>query len=684
MTAMIGQLGLSLTLVMAAVAVFCCVASLRFRSLAWQRAASASVVLIFGLFSLAGVMLLVALINSDFRLQYVVHYSERALPLGYKVAALWAGQAGSLLLWGWLLALVSAIAVLGLRRLGRVERTVAIGTLAVVCGFFGAILVFAASPFELNPGNVPLDGRGLNPMLQDLAMIAHPPVLFAGYAIFAVPFAALVGVLAAGRTDDQWLAAIRRWLLAAWCFLSAGIVIGAWWAYVELGWGGYWAWDPVENASLLPWLTSTALLHSMMVQQHRGMFKRWNVSLIAASFVLCIFGTYITRSGVIDSVHAFGRSTLGTFFLFFMIACVVTVFALAIWRRRTLRPAHTLDAMISREGAFLLADILLTLMVISTLVGTMFPLISGLFSGSSLSVGTTYYNRLVAPMALVVVALMATGPVLAFGRNAPRRILRDLTVPAIIAGVVLIGVAAFVTLNPWALLCAGITTLGTFAVITAFSRDTRARHKSTGEALPMAGLRIIDRDHRRYGGQFAHLGLMLITIGVISSSLFKSYDVLRLKPGETQAAAGKSFTLVSFDQVRAANYTAAQATVRTTASSGATRTLRPQRRFYDTWPDEANSEVAIQTSWRGDDYVSLAGWEPNGSLVAIEVRVNPGVVWIWIGGIVMAIGGIFCVLPPMLPLSQRIGAPAGARRSAARGADASVAVPASATEEAMV
>ncbi|MHC4383017.1 MAG: cytochrome c maturation protein CcmE domain-containing protein, partial [Planctomycetota bacterium] len=285
-------------------AVLASVASVRFRSPGLLRSARWLLALVPIMLTATTAALIAALINSDFRFEYVAGYTERALPFGYKLAALWAGQEGSLLLWAWLLAILCMIAAVGWKRLVGTEHAVAVAAMALVCGFFAVLLLFAANPFQPIGGVAPPDGRGLNPMLQDPAMIIHPPLLFMGYAGFTVPFALTIGVLVAGRRDNRWIALIRRWLLVSWLFLGAGIVLGAWWAYVELGWGGYWAWDPVENASLLPWLTSTALLHSIMVRQHRGMFKRWNVSLMFLTFILCIFGTYLTRSGVIDSVHA--------------------------------------------------------------------------------------------------------------------------------------------------------------------------------------------------------------------------------------------------------------------------------------------------------------------------------------------------------------------------------------------
>ncbi|MCP3902438.1 MAG: heme lyase CcmF/NrfE family subunit [Planctomycetes bacterium] len=626
---------------------------MRFDSPGYLRAARWSIGIFALLMTLASAALLTALLRSDFRFEYVAGYTERALPVGYKFAAFWAGQEGSLLLWAWMLAVMATIALPGLRRLNPVEHAGAVAVLALVCGFFAALMLFAANPFVMTDGPAVADGRGLNPMLQDPGMIIHPPVLFLGYAGFTVPFAVLVGVLIANRHANHWIAVTRRWLLASWLFLTAGIVIGCWWAYIELGWGGYWAWDPVENASLLPWLTSTALLHSMMVHQHRGMFKVWTAVLIALSFILCIFGSYLTRSGVISSVHAFAPSLIGTFFLVFLVVLVAGTAGLLLWRRRALAPEHQLEGLISREGAFLLGNVLLLLMMATTLVGTIFPLISGVFVDEAITVGPPFYNRVVAPMGVLLVAVMALGPVLAFGRSAAGKIAQSLRGPATGAAIVTAIVAFSGTHSVWALVCVAITALGTFAVIVDFTRTVSARRRSTGETWPTASARLIDRDHRRYGGRLAHLGLMMAVIGIAGSSLFSTDDLFRLKPGETTRVGPYSMTFAGLEQLRMANYTAFEATVNLTDNRGRTVTLRPQCRFYDTWSEKPNTEVAIRSTLRHDLYVSVVGWENLGAITAIEVRINPLVMWIWIGGFVAGLGGLFCMLPRLLPDHHR-------------------------------
>src|SRR5687768_17267502 len=389
MTGDIGNFALGLAILAAALSALLCVAAARFDSDRVLGAARAMIAVVAALLSVAIAALTVAMINGTFAIEYVARYTERALPIGYKLAAVWAGQEGSVLLWGWLLAVLSVIFLMSRRDLRGVEGSAVTATVAVACGFFATLLLFAPNPFKLGE-TLPADGHGLNPLLQDPAMIAHPPVLFLGYAGFTMPFALLIGALAAGRRDNQWIAATRRWVIASWLFLTAGIVLGAQWAYIELGWGGYWAWDPVENASLLPWLTGTALLHSIMAQQHRGMFKKWNAWLIVLSFLLCIFGTYLTRSGVIQSVHAFGESLIGTFFLAFMVVGLIVSGAMIVWRRGELKAEQELTSLVGREGAFLATNALLVGMMLITLIGTLFPILSRMMTGKEVTVGQAF------------------------------------------------------------------------------------------------------------------------------------------------------------------------------------------------------------------------------------------------------------------------------------------------------
>jgi cytochrome c-type biogenesis protein CcmF len=680
MIEIIGNMSLMAIILIACATVFASFAGIRFRTSKWANAARWSIVFISVFFTITSGALLSAILQSDFRFEYVASYTESALPIGYKVAAFWAGQQGSLLLWGWILSVMCLIAVWRFGQWRGTDYLVTVAVLAMSCGFFASLILFAANPFAvIEGGYVPYNGRGLNPQLQDPGMIAHPPLLFMGYAGFTIPFAIMIGVLTSGRRDNHWLILIRRWLLVSWIFLTAGIVLGAWWAYIELGWGGYWAWDPVENASLLPWLTSTALIHSIMVQRQRGMFKWWNVSLIALTFTLCIFGTYITRSGVIDSVHAFGKSSIGNFFLIFMGMSAFATAGLMIWRRKTLKPEHELEGIVSREGAFLLANIILLTMMLTTLVGTIFPLLSGPFLNEPMAVTAPFYNKIVVPMAILLVLIMAHGPVLVYGKSAWQKISQAMIFPgvmAIAASMCMIALmwdswadsfAALFALETFseemrheffsaiiALIVTFISTLGAGAVVVSFSRSMCARCRNTGENWLIASVRLIDKDHRRYGGQLSHLGLMLIVVGVAGSSLFNSQSLHKIQIGESVEIGSNTLTLESLHERYEANYGAVEAVVTLADRNGDSVTLKPQRRFYNGWEDQPNSQVAVLSSWRKDIYLSLVGWEEGGSITAIQVVANPLVVWIWIGGVVTVLGGVLSCLPQLLITKHRV------------------------------
>ena len=652
MTAIMGTYSLCAAVLVAAFGLFATLAMGFLALPAWQTAARWCMTLTAALLTVASAALLYAFIGDQFQLSYVAGYSEQALPLGYKLAAFWAGQDGSLLLWAWMLGVMSTLAAWTYRGESAKENAATLATLLAVTGFFALLMLFAANPFR-QLLEVPADGSGLNPMLQDPGMIAHPPLLFLGYAGFTIPFAMMIGALVGGRSDRRWIVATRRWTLVAWVCLSVGIVLGAQWAYVELGWGGYWAWDPVENASLLPWLTGTALLHSLMVQARRGMFKGWNVGLIALSFILCIFGTYLTRSGVVSSVHSFGESRVGNFFLGFLLLCIVVTVGLVLWRRRLLKPEVRLETLVSREGAFLAGNVLLLVITLVTLVGTIFPLLSSPFLGEPVTVKPPFYNKVVVPMGMLLLGLMAMGPVLKAGRTAAEKIGQVMLAPTVLGASGALVALALGLSNPWALGCVAVCTAGGSALLIDFGRTLRTRTRGTGEGWALGALRLFDSDHRRYGGQMAHVGMLLIGIGITGSSLFGVEKTLKLHTGRSANVGRYTLRFEQLDQVRHPNFIAMEATVTMTDDRGRSTTLRPQRRLYDKSRNRPNTEVALHTTLRDDLYVTLAGWEQDGHVAAIQVLVNPLVAWIWIGGTVLTLGGTICFLPRLLPQARR-------------------------------
>jgi cytochrome c-type biogenesis protein CcmF len=486
--------------------------------------------------------------------------------------------------------------------------------------------------------------------------------------------------LIAGHHDDHWIDATRRWALFAWLFLTVGIVLGAQWAYVELGWGGYWSWDPVENASLLPWLTATAFIHSIMAQQHRAMFRIWNAALLAVTFILCIFGTYLTRSGIVDSVHGFGESLIGTFFLVFLLAVIVFSVALILWRVRRLRSQHKLESLLGRDGAFLATNVLLSGMMIVVLIGTVFPVISRAFTGTSTTLGPPFYNKVVAPAALLLVALMAIGPLLTYGKEAVHRLARGILIPASAAALAGFTDWALGFHNPWALAAAAIAAAALTAALIDFTRMLLTRCRSENPLL--AFFRLIDTNHRRYGGQLVHMGILLVVIGVTASSVYSSKQTFQLTPGQPVSFAGFQLTLNSISQSRGVNYAMTQADITATDTDGRSITLKPQRRVYYKWEEQTSSVVAIGSNWKRDLYLNLAGQDDTGDSAAIQAIVNPLVNWIWAGGWVLTIGALICLTPrietlfektavsPVTPpLPQVVPAPQG-RRSRSRGAAA--------------
>jgi cytochrome c-type biogenesis protein CcmF len=644
MTVSIGNFSLGIAVLASALSLLCAITGGKFGSDRFVAAARWFRVVFLAAITVGAIALLIALVQSDFQIDYVARYTERGLSFGYKLAAFWAGQEGSLLLWAWLLAVMSAIAAFTHRSSTQQDAAV-IATLAIVCGFFAALILCAANPFKIIDDPVS-DGHGLNPMLQDPGMIAHPPMLFLGYAGFTIPFAFLVGALIARRRDNEWVASMRPWIVISWLALSVGILLGANWAYVELGWGGYWAWDPVENASLLPWLTGTALLHSIMVQQQRGMFKKWNAGLVVGTFVLCIFGTYLTRSGVIDSVHSFPKSLIGTFFLAFLGVVIALSLILITVRRALLKPDHELIALSGKEGFFLATNVLLVGMTAIVLIGTIFPLITDLVGGQKVTVSPSFYNKVVAPLGLLLVALMSVGPLLAYGKDAAKKLAKGMILPVLFAAAVVTTCTLSGLRNAWALIAAAIVACAVANILADIVGGVM-HFALLDQINPFAALiRLFIVNHRRYGAQLTHVGMLMIVAGVVGSSVFSQKDTFAMKEGDSVSFAGRSITLVSVDEAHQEIFQALQATLRITDSSGV-RELHPQIRQYAKW-EELSSQVSIRSTLREDLYLTLAATDGNGG-VTIQAIVNPLVSWIWIGGIVLSAGAIIALIPRITP-----------------------------------
>src|SRR4051812_18327944 len=537
------DLGRGLTFLAFAVAVYGVVAALYGGITGrreWVTSARRTVYALAALTTGAFVVLELAFLRSDFSFSVVQSHSSTTTPTFYKAAAAWSSQEGSLLLWAWLLALWSSLVLFLTRKRMRDVTPIATGVLLGFAAFFCGLLVFAATPFDTIPaGAVPQEGAGLNPLLRHPSMMIHPPMLYSGYTLFTIPFAFAVGALVARRVDAEWIRSTRRFALAAWFFLGVGILLGARWSYSELGWGGYWAWDPVENASLMPWLTGTAFLHSVMIQEKRGMLKIWNVSLVLATGVLAILGTFLVRSGILDSIHAFGASTLGKPFVAFIAILTVGSIGLVVARRDMLRSEHRLDSVLSREAMFLLNNLVLVGLCFVVFWGTFFPLISEAITGNKASVGPPWFDRYTVPLALLLVLLSGIGPVIAWRRATAANARRNFVVPiacaAVCAAVLL---PLHVGQKPLAMLmfACGAFVLGT--VSQELVRGVRARRAMASESVPVAAVQLVRRNRRRWGGYTIHIGMAVLFVGVAASSAFQHARDFSLVPGQTARVDG--------------------------------------------------------------------------------------------------------------------------------------------------
>jgi len=612
-------------------------------------------VLLAGLLTLSSWALLTALLNDNFTLQYVAKHSEKVLETGYKVAAFWAGQEGSLLFWAWLLGLMGLVMTIGGRKADSVQTSVALAVMAAVTAFFCLIMLFEGNPFAINPVRV-ADGRGLNPLLHNIAMVAHPPLLFLGYAGYTAPFALLIGALVAGKRNSDWLQPARYWIVFSWVMLTVGIVLGSWWAYLELSFGGYWFWDAVENASLLPWFTGTALLHSAVLQARRGIFKRWVATLALLSFWLCIFGTYLTRSGVVQSVHSFGESPIGTYLLVSLIAIALGGAGVIAWRWSHLRPEHNTEELINREGMFLAANVLLVLMMAVTALGTIWPVICRILGRGEVTLQASFYNSVILPMALLLCLIMSSGPILGAGNGALARAWGRLTVMGVIAALAAIAMLVLGLTSPWTIFSAATVAAVLSGVVINIFYAIRVRITSHQDALPLAIVRAFTHNSRHWGAQLAHLGMAAIIVGVVGSAVYGTLDELEIKKGETKIAHGYQLIYGDLQEVRRNNHTAVVATLDIVSPDGKQKfTVKPENRFYDKGMQEGQSarEVDLHMSFARDIYTVLGGWDNTGpiGIAILQFRINPLINWLWIGGALLTLGGLVCLIPTRAALN---------------------------------
>lgn len=620
--------------------------------------AERSVYLVFGLLMVASLAITYAFLTDQFQYYYVANYSNRNLDTFFKLSGLWAGQRGSLVFWAVLMAFFSAIAVFQNRTRNREFMPYVVGILQGILAFFLVVLLFTnVNPFELLPFT-PADGAGLNPQLQNYWMTIHPPVLYLGFTAFGIPFAFGMAALLLGRTDSRWIVLSRKWTLVSWFFLSNGIIFGMRWAYEELGWGGYWFWDPVENASLLPWLTATAFLHSIMIQEKRGMLKVWNLSLVLLTFLLTIFATFLTRSGLIESVHSFAQNTSIAFiFLAFMGSIFAASVVLIIYRLPRLRSENQIESFLSRESAFLFNNLILLGAAFAIFWGTIFPLVSEAFTGQPVAVGPPFFNRVNIPIGLILLALTGIGPVIAWRRATKRNLIRNFAIP-VIAGLVVVGI--FLGLgarNGYALATFGISTFVLTVIAREFWKGTKARAHIEGEGYGTAIVHLIGRNRRRWGGYIVHVGTVLI-FTAFAGRAFEVEIRKAMNPGDTVSLAspfGHVYTLTyegisssveeNFDR-----WVALLSVERNGKSVGA---ISSERRFYRV-NGQMVTEVGIRSTALEDLYVILAdvedfegmvGNDPDAQRIVVQVMVNPLVGWIWYGGVILSIGTLVALWP---------------------------------------
>lgn len=601
---------------------------------------------VFGLITIAMIALLYALLAHDFSLQYVSSVSNRAMPTFYLMAALWGGQEGSMLLWLWILSAYSAIVVWQNRDRNRELMPYVVATLMVTALLFLTMLVFAEDPFGRLP-EARLDGQGLNPLLQHPLMVIHPPNLYLGFVGYAVPFAFAMGALASGRLDSQWLRSIRRWTLVAWLFNTIGILLGGQWAYVELGWGGYWAWDPVENASLMPWLTGTAFLHSVMIQEKKGMLKVWNMSLVILTYGLSIFGTFLTRSGVISSVHAFAESSLGMYFLLYLAVILTIAILLVIKRLPQLQSDHRLESVLSRESSFLFNNLFFVGIMFAVLWGTLFPVISEAVRGVKISVAAPFFNQVNIPLGLALLFLSGICPLIAWRKASARNLRRNFLYPLSLSFVATAVLYTMGVRHVVALISLSVCLFVVGTIVLEFYRGTRARKATTGKSLGGALVSLVQRNRQRYGGYIVHLGMVLIFVGITGSGAYQIEQDVVLQPGAT-ATVGK-FTLHYDDLIHLVEPTheAFIATLRVSQRGQPVTTLYPEKRLYFA-QGQPTTEVALRTSLIEDLYVILAGFEAS-KIATFKVFINPLVAWMWIGGLVIVLGTVIAIWPERRP-----------------------------------
>ena len=593
----------------------------------------------------ASAVLIHAFVTGDYSIKYVQRYSDTALPLAYKIASYWGGLDGSIMFWVSLLSVFGSVAIYTNRDRHRELIPYVVSVIAATEMFFIFLMIIHKNPFSTFLTTPPADGAGLTPLLQNFYMAIHPPSMYIGFVSMTIPFAFGIAALVTGHLDDAWLRAVRRWTMIGWLFLSFGLTLGMLWAYEELGWGGYWVWDPVENAGLLPWFTATAFLHSIRVQEQRGMLRVWNVTLVIVTFFLTIFGTFMTRSGVVQSVHAFGEDReLAMLFTIFMVLILTFSFGWVIHRLPLLRARHELDSFVSREAAFLANNWILLFSAFFVLFATMFPTLSEAVTGERLTVGAPFFNRWMLPIGLILLTLTGIGPLLAWRKSTVSNLVYQLKWP-VVAFVVTAAALYGLGMRVWASgICFALCAMVMTTIVQEFVRGAQVRRDATGSDIFTALVGLVGRSKRRYGGYIVHVGIVLIFLGFAGEGFKKEQQAL-LKPGE-EVTVG-SFT-VRHDALRVTTDGQKQMVtghVSVFEDGKPLGTMTPAKWYFNKREQEPTTEVAIRRSPSEDLYIVLAGYDASAQTGTYTVTVNPLVNWIWFGFAVMAIGTGIALLP---------------------------------------
>ena len=650
----------------------------------WVTSARNAALVIAPLLTLAALMIVYSNLAENYRLEYTAHVSNRATPTMLKITALWGGQNGSLLFWSWLMSLFVAGVMLRKWDKNRDLMPYVIAVTQITQMFFILLVVLFANPFAklwqtpvgeiqgavfgvsplfdtLNslrlesfailfapPGSTPFtpaDGRGLAPLLRHPGMVAHPPFLYLGFVGFTIPFSFAMAALLAGKTNDAWIRTTRRWTLTAWVFLGIGLLLGARWAYDVLGWGGYWGWDAVENAALMPWLSGTAFLHSVMIQEKRGMSKTWNMFLIILTFAQVILGTFITRTGVISSVHSFARSSIGVPFLTFTSVMLVGSVGLLLARMDDLKSENKLDSLLSREAAFVAQNMLFLIINLAVAIGTYFPIFSELLTNNKITVGAPYYQSVVGPLLVPLVLLMGVAPLIPWRAASAKALGKSalyIPGPVTLAALIVLFMAGIRA--PLALLGFALVIYAGAIIVIEYVRGVRARHKTTGESWPLGLWNLVGRNRRRYGGYLVHAGMILMGVGIIGTHFYQQETQQALAVGQSMSLGGYKITFQRLELVPSGQSDKQLISARVTVEqSGRALTMRPFQEAYDN--GERMTPPALLSSMKEDLYLLLGGYESDGSLATFKVFVNPLINWLWLGGILHILGTIVAAWP---------------------------------------